>query len=523
VKRVLPYVVAWRVVCLAGIAGLLSCLRLPDGQQGPDSPMYATAAALPAPRPFHALPPSVKNRLTWSDTPPLVAPLRTDPVLSPRDDGFRTTPPLIPRGTFPAIPTLSSFVLSNGLRIAVLPRSGSRTVAATLTLDLSQTNADDVGGRRASLLGPVFFPPTDAMGALTGSCTVVVCQVSARGISADLSAILKSVAATVVPPWTPSPEDQTRLGRALRALAQWGDPLDNNSRAALFGPNSAYGFPKATPSPTLAELLAFRQTSFEPAGATLAVVGDVAVEVVRAVVQDSFGAWMPRSARRATLTKSPSAVAVPPNPVVFCPLDAAGIQFGVALKGPAPAGRDAAAFAVFAEILGGGIDSATFHSVREEEAFAYTLDAKITSFPDVSMMLVRTVFGAAEVRAGTRALLAQIEVLRNSALDTDVLERAKGAAEGHWRTEWTSNLEIARSLSSAYVMLSTPDAELRWPVRLRAVTKSDLRAVANTYAADAKLRFVLVGSEKVVGNAEFLDRGRPAQSDYYGHIVSGPP
>jgi zinc protease len=427
------------------------------------------------------------------------------------EDALRAAPPPVSRDA--PLPTyaVQSFRLENGLRVLVVERHGVPVVAAALSVDIAPVLSDDVGQRRAELLGATFLAPD-------GACSTVGCILEARGRPEELGEALHRIADRVIRAALPRDEYERRI-RAATSSDDAGNPIDHNARAMLYGAAHPYGGPPTGAPLTWTELDRVRRTAFVPHSSTLTVVGDVTVDAVRNEAAQSLGHWAdvngPPSARPHLAPPHPSEHAV-----AMC-ANGGSRQLGVGLvaAGPAPSEPDAAPFEVLVNLMGGGLDSALFHNVREEMGIAYTVGASIQWFAGASMMTMRGAFDGADVLQGARAMLAQIAAVRDREPLVDELDRAKGTALAAWRANVATDQGIANRLAIAAVEGMTPAAALAWPEQLQAVTAAKVQAVAKRYLSQPALRIVFVGRPEFVGTASSLGLGPIVRTDFAGHVV----
>ena len=451
----------------------------------------------------------------------LVAPLRYGAPLPQVEDRLDAVPPVPAPEVSPQNVAPSSFQLHNGLRVVVVERHAFPVAAATLGVDIGATEADDAGQRRAEVLGPTFLASGESFALSKGGCSAVACFVSARGRSERLAELFQQIANRTTGTALSRDEYERRLATASANFDSAGDPVGRNVRAMLFGKDHPYGAPATGKPPTWAQLDDFRRRALVPSASTLVVVGDVTIEAVRRAAATSFDPW-----NGAARPKSPSAHR-PFQPSTHALAMCANggnrmIGVGVAATGPALTHPDSAAFEVLAQLLGGGLDSALFHGVREDLGMAYSVGASVQWLGDTSMMTVRGSFDGADVLSGTRAILAAIAAVRDAEPPADEVDRAKGTALGAWRSKVSTDQGIADELAAAALVGLTPADALLWPNRVRAVTAREVSAAAQRYLVQSAVRIAFVGRPEFVGTALSLGLGAPAKTDFFGREVPSP-
>ena len=82
-------------------------------------------------------------------------------------------------------------------------------------------------------------------------------------------------------------------------------------------------------------------------------------------------------------------------------------------------------FMIMNDILGSGMSSRLFQSIREEKGLAYNISSSVDSFLDCGVQIIYAVIEPGKVKAYLRALAAEIRELREKGISRVELERAK--------------------------------------------------------------------------------------------------
>jgi zinc protease len=226
--------------------------------------------------------------------------------------------------------------------------------------------------------------------------------------------------------------------------------------------------------------LQFFDRWYRPEYTTILVVGDVARDAVRELVQTHFGAWQ-RGTHRVEIPREPVQTAprqahvpwpTPTQPWVT-----------VAFKGPAftTENRDQATLDVIAT-LAFGPDSPLYRKllVQEQKATALFADFSESTDPFVLTVLARLQDGkdAAEVRD---AILATCDALKTTPVDANQLARVKQ----HMRYRFVASLDsteaVANALAGAIARTRTPATVNTLYAQQAEVTPADVARVASTY------------------------------------------
>lgn len=455
-----------------------------------------------------------------------VPPLRYD--AAPRaptrseDAAFRVSIPALP--LTPALPRplgVREFALENGLHVVVVARPSFPTVAARLFIASPPELDDDIAARRAHFLGGTFLRPLQGIPRTTAVCGDTACVVASHDLSDGLARALDRIADLVLVV-APDRAEYERRRTALRSLeGQASEALPNAVRAVMFGQGHRYGGPPLVgDGPSLAELEALRARAFVPSAATLVVVGDTTAQAVRAEVARRFAAWGPVVASAPRVPPAPPPLPEGPHVRFYANRSLRQLRAILAVRGPKPTDREAAAFVVLSKMLGGGMDSAVFHEVREELGAAYSVGEVIDWYPDASVLKLSASFDPQRAMEGLQGWINTMAATQLAKLAPDDVERAKAVILGDIRHAESTNDAMAARIGSALLLGRGVDYVDQWPRLIAAVSIANVRAVAVRYLALPNLRLVLVGKPEFMSGVQSLGLGEPAPVDVWGALKS---
>jgi zinc protease len=415
----------------------------------------------------------------------------------------------------PRFPGTRSATLSNGLKVVVAERHETPEVVFQLVLN---------GGDAADPAGMAGLASLDAATTLDGAGDLDALAfddrklalgvslnassgrdsgfVTMTALSARVDPALDLLADVILRPAF-RPQDVAReRNLALAKLEQSRqDPFDTTFRllpALVYGPDHPYGrlVTEASLAAITPDSLARHHGAwFQPAGATLVVVGDTTLEAILPKLEAHLGAW------KATV--APPSVAVPPvtapaAPRVFLVDKPGALQSTIAAGVIAPSKLDPDDIASQAMIttLGGAFTSRLNMNLREDKhwaygAFAFILDAK---GPGLFAALApvqtdRTKESFQEVRreltdvVGTRPpTAAELELSRRNLTLT---------LPGRWET----NAAVARSLGEVAGFGLPADYYQTYAGKVDALGVSDLARAADRVVKPQALTWVIVGDK----------------------------
>ncbi len=159
------------------------------------------------------------------------------------------------------------------------------------------------------------------------------------------------------------------------------------------------------------------------------------------------------------------------------------------------------ALTLFAEILGGGMASRLFQSVREAQGLAYAIDAYVDVYEDVGVLGVYAGAGAADAGAAARLTAAEIKALTLGPSEAE-LARAKAQTKGGLFMRRESPLARAEGNASNLQSFGRLFCAAELAGRIDAVTVCDLRRVGERLIAQGRSATAVLGPKRAGGAGE---------------------
>jgi zinc protease len=465
--------------------------------------------------------------LVGCQPPRIVAPLRYEDTPGPSAGApsAEDVPPPVEADRNPMQCTAAvSVAMPGGLRLIVIERHAYPTVMARLNIvptSLADTGPDAM---RVEFLGATFLPDDRLYDGASGSWNSGSCAVEAWGAAADSAEVIDRLARAVRRSTVSGPDDARRFQAATLAIGDVArrpaQILNLNAYAASFG-RPFFGGPGRLPDAFgLAELARVRDAVVRPDQATLVIAGDITPEAARAEVEASFGWWKSAPAL-APAPRAPDPPAASWSPKLafvegFGPTQSA---IAVTVRGPSRDSPDAPAFAVAAHLLGGGLASLAFRSVREELGVAYQVGADIHWLRGASLLKVSGTVETSTTVDSLRALLRVVRTFRQTGANEGDVARARAVLRAHALRDETSSLALGRSVTTALVAGGPLDG--CWFARsCQDVTAADVLRVARTYLDEDALHVVVIApDESIADDLAPLGLGKPTRRTAYGYDV----
>lgn len=150
-------------------------------------------------------------------------------------------------------------------------------------------------------------------------------------------------------------------------------------------------------------------------------------------------------------------------------------------------------------ILGGGMSSRLFQSVREKNGLCYSIYSSSSSFADTGIFNIETALGRETEEKALGLILDELRRIRETAVSPDELDRAREQVKSNVVMSLESTSARMNKLGSGELVLGYslgPDELIE---RYDAVTREDILAVCQSIFDFEKLSFSAVGR---VGAAE---------------------
>jgi len=401
----------------------------------------------------------------------------------------------------------TTFTLANGLRIFVQEVHTNPTVFVSGTIDGSPAfeaqGKEGVGSFAAGLLSygsaKYDFDAQRKVADDLGASIDFGTSFDAHGLAHDLPALLAVLADGERNPSFPEQYLDLLRAQELAAIPQrTSDP--DYLRARAF---SHLLLP--TGDPTLREdslasiraitrenLIAYEHRYFRPDLTTIAVVGDVKPEDVRAEIERNFGSWKNEGAT-PNVTLPPVPPTHPAKQRVPAERDAVSVELGenaITRRNP-----DFYAFNVLSGILGGegSFDTRLMDEVRTKRGLVYGISSTLDVSRDRGIFAITFSANPKNVRAADALVKVELNRIRTTPVTADEVARA--------RTKIIAGALVSEESTSALVGRVENIAMNRLPLdyyadlgsHYNAITPADILRVAKTYIHPDRMIEVYTG------------------------------
>jgi zinc protease len=394
--------------------------------------------------------------------------------------------------------------LPNGLRVVFVPRHDVPVVALRLVITRGAVDVDDTGAIATAQMAYFYqrggseetYLRTSAQAGRLGTRIErwdrddghqLGVKVGSRSLAAGLALLADLAIGADL-----SEEEYSRQTIPWRDRTTHLRPIDlAMQRAMLFGTASPYGHAGWGRAPIdRAALRTLRAELFQPAHATLVVVGDAAPAGLDAAITRSFGAWAPA-------TPIPSVTAEPPydHGVRIAWRERGGMTETLAaifFRGPVPLGDDMDALTLATAVLGAP-SSRLFTELREDQGAVYTPDARLLEERSASWVTFESLYDPDKLVHGLHTVVDRIHALRAGVVDEDEIEAGREVLAAVWRGQMATASGAAQLYAEAVVMGRSLEQVRAFPERVARLRKADVVRVANLYLTDPAMRVAVVG------------------------------
>jgi predicted Zn-dependent peptidase len=429
----------------------------------------------------------------------------------------RSKPPALGPTPELNLPDIQKRALSNGLpvwliqahevplvqvNLVVMAGSGDDPAGKFGVASLTAAMLDEGAGTRAAL---EIADEIEFLGAtLTTSSSFDASAVRLNVPVARLPAALPVMADVAIRPTFPQAElDRLRQER-LTALLQARDDAAQVAPLAfsrvVFGATHRYGTSAMGTEATLkafatGDLRAFHESRYQPANATLVVVGDVTSDAVMPLLEKHFGSW--RTAGKAPRADVPAARQLTARTIHLVDMPGAEqSQIRIGWVGVPRSTPDYFTLQVLNTVLGGSFTSRLNQNLREKNQYSYgassRFDMRLSAGPFFAGAGVQTDKTAEALREFFNELNAIGKVT------PEELAKAKNYLALGFPSEFETIGDLAAHIEDMIVYRLPEDYFERYVANIQAVTAADLQKAAATYIQPGRFAIVVAGDRKAI-------------------------
>jgi predicted Zn-dependent peptidase len=231
----------------------------------------------------------------------------------------------------------------------------------------------------------------------------------------------------------------------------------------------------------------FWRSTYRPANTVVAVAGDIDHERAVELADRAFGTGNGVVPGFAPAPSLPAG-----EPTRLARRQTAQAQLVVGLPALHRDHPDAWALAVLNAVLGDGMSSRLFLSVREERGLAYDISSGLVDYADAGALEVSAGVDPASLREALTAILAELARLRDEPIPAEELEKAKRYLSGGLELRMDETRHVASWIGGQEALhdrVLTVDEAL---AEIEGVSADDIQRLAGRLVVDSGLRLSAV-------------------------------
>ncbi|GLV56454.1 peptidase M16 [Dictyobacter sp. S3.2.2.5] len=239
------------------------------------------------------------------------------------------------------------------------------------------------------------------------------------------------------------------------------------------------------------QMLDYLGTYYRPNSLVLSIAGNIDHEQVIAQVKQLFEDWEPAEHPLWTESLPPRGV----SPVRMIQKDTEQTNICLATLGAAYASSDYYPLLLINGILGDGMSSRLFQSIREEQGLAYDIGSYVNSYYETGSLVVSAGVDPSRASAAVRAIIAELTRLRQEPVPADEMQRIKAYVRGGILLGLEGTQQMASWLGSQECLYNRVWNVDEVIAKVDAVTVEDIQRVARNCFAPEWRRLAIIGPD----------------------------
>ncbi len=424
------------------------------------------------------------------------------------------------------LPDYEEYVLKNGLKVFIVP--ASEVPLVTMRLVLPAGSCTDAAGSEglAGLTARLLLMGAGGMGAEEISASIEgvggrlnawagrdYAVVTGDFLSRDFELGLEHLARVVTKPDFPAAEfdreKSTVLAEAMSVKENPSSLANREFLRLLMAPhpygNPVDGYPGSVSALNRDDVVAYHGKFYVPAGAVLAIVGDVDAGKVKKSIEKKLGGWKgsaPDESRIAALEAQP---AKGRRVIVIDKPDLTQSQIRI---GNIAVGRDTPDFfemKVANSILGGGFTSRLMNEIRVNRGLSYGARSTLGQYRYGGFFGVMTYTKNATLREAIDVALEQVRLMRDVNVGEEELDGSRRYISGLFPFDIETNSDIAQWMTDLEFYQLGGDFVEKYRSRIGAVSSADVIRVANeNFGYDDNIIVVMTNYDETKDQLEGL-------------------
>jgi len=253
------------------------------------------------------------------------------------------------------------------------------------------------------------------------------------------------------------------------------------------------------------QMLAYLDAYYRPNSLVLSIAGNIDSPQVFQLTERLFGDWDARD--------------IPRWAESFPPQDAPRVRMikkateqtnlCLATLGQPHNGPDYYTILLINALLGDGMSSRLFQTIREEQGLAYDIGSYLNSYYETGNLVVSAGVDPSQTENAVKAIVAELQQLRDVPVTSDELERTKAYVRGGVLLGLEGTQQVASWLGSQECLQNRVRDIDEVIAQVNAVTAQDIQRVAQTCFAPEWRRLAIIGPDD------------PRRAEHLGKLLTG--
>lgn len=253
------------------------------------------------------------------------------------------------------------------------------------------------------------------------------------------------------------------------------------------------------------QMLDYLDTYYRPNSLVVSIAGNIDTEQVVQLTERIFSDWQARDHPRWTESLPPRDTL----PVAMIKRETEQTNICLATLGAAYSSPDYYPLLLINGILGDGMSSRLFQTIREEQGLAYDIGSYFNSYYETGNLVISAGVDPSQTEPAIRAIISELTQLCEKPVSADELERIKAYVRGGILLGLEGTQQVASWLGSQEcVRNSVIDAD-EMIAHVDAVTSQDVQRVAQHCFAPEWRRLAIIGPDN------------PHRAERFGKLLKG--
>jgi len=402
-------------------------------------------------------------------------------------------------------------VLRNGLRLLTAQMPGMRSASIAFYFTVGSRHEQDLVAGISHFIEHMLFKgsqryPTARLisetiegvgGVFNGSTGKELTSYTARVPGEHFQVVMNVLADMVRHPRFDSTEIEKERSVILEELSSTRDDpqewvsllIDQAMWPGLPLGRDDAGFEETVAQLQRQQMLSYLDEYYRPNSLVVSIAGKIDHEQVIDTVEGLFGNWEARE-------QTPWTKCLPPpdaSPVILVNKETEQANICLGTLGLAHSSPDYHSFVLLNALLGDGMSSRLFQTIREEQGLAYDIVSYFNSYHETGNLVVSAGVDPSQAEPAIRAIIGELTNLSETPVPEDELGRFKAYIRGSMVLGLEGTQQVASWLGGQESLRGSVMDIDEVIARVDAVTPQDIQRVAQTCFAPEWRRLAIIG------------------------------